>query len=71
MIGSIHAVQTVLLLLLIFIAAFAGLARRFHAPYPIVLVIAGLLISFLPHMPRIPLNPSPNTANWSSKTRAR
>lgn len=55
--GNIHAVQTVLLLLLFFVAAFAGLARRFNAPYPIILVLAGLGISFIPQIPRIPLNP--------------
>lgn len=57
MTGSVHTIQTAFLLLLVFVAIFAGLARRFQAPYPIVLVIAGLGISFLPQMPRIPLNP--------------
>src|SRR6201987_6351490 len=36
---------------------FAGLARRLKVPYPILLVIAGLLLSFLPGMPRIGLDP--------------
>jgi monovalent cation/hydrogen antiporter len=57
MTGSIHVIQTAFLFLLVFVAIFAGLARRFNAPYPIILVIAGLVISFLPQIPHIPLNP--------------
>jgi CPA1 family monovalent cation:H+ antiporter len=55
--AGIQAVQAVFLLLLVFVAMFAGLARRLKVPYPILLVIAGLLLSFLPGMPRIGLNP--------------
>ena len=55
--SSIHGVQTVFLLLLVLVAVFAVVARRLAVPYPIVLVLAGLGISFVPHMPRIPLNP--------------
>ncbi|WP_353069387.1 Na+/H+ antiporter [Tunturibacter empetritectus] len=55
--GGVHAVQAVFLLLLVFVAVFAGLARRLKVPYPILLVIAGLLLSFLPGMPRIGLDP--------------
>ena len=47
----------VFLLLLVLVAAFAVMAERVRLPYPIVLVVAGLLISFVPHMPRIPLEP--------------
>lgn len=49
--------QMLLLGLLTLIVAFAGLARRFALSYPIVLVIAGLLCSLLPHVPRVPLAP--------------
>ncbi|MGI8770035.1 MAG: Na+/H+ antiporter [Acidobacteriaceae bacterium] len=45
------------MLLLIFVASFAGLARRWSVPYPIVLVVAGLVLSFVPGIPRIPLSP--------------
>ncbi len=45
------------LFLLIVVAIFAGLARRLNLPYPILLVLAGLAISFIPHVPRVPLNP--------------
>jgi monovalent cation/hydrogen antiporter len=55
--SGIQAAQAVFLLLLVFVAMFAGLARRLKVPYPILLVIAGLLLSFLPGMPRIRLNP--------------
>jgi CPA1 family monovalent cation:H+ antiporter len=55
--GGVQLVQTVFLLLLVFVAGFAGLARRLNIPYPIVLVVAGLLLSFVPGIPRIPLNP--------------
>ena len=55
--GGVQAVEAVFLLLLVFVAMFAGLARRLKVPYPILLVIAGLLVSFLPGMPRIGLDP--------------
>src|SRR5271163_4691697 len=56
--AGIEAVLAVFLLLLVFVAMFAGLARRLKVPYPILLVIAGLLVSFLPGMPRIGLDPN-------------
>ncbi|WP_263383954.1 Na+/H+ antiporter [Granulicella arctica] len=55
--AGVHAAQTVFLLLLVMVAVFAIVARRLNVSYPIVLVVAGLLISFVPHVPRIPLNP--------------
>jgi Na+/H+ antiporter len=55
--SSLHAVETVILLLLVLVAGFAAMARRLKVPYPIVLVLAGLIISFLPRMPRVPLDP--------------
>jgi Na+/H+ antiporter len=56
--AGIQAVLAVFLLLLVFVAMFAGLARRLKVPYPILLVIAGLLVSFLPGMPRVGLDPN-------------
>jgi Na+/H+ antiporter len=56
--ASLHAVETVILLLLVMVAAFAAMARRLKVPYPIVLVLAGLVISFGPHIPKIPLDPN-------------
>jgi monovalent cation/hydrogen antiporter len=55
--SGIQAVQGVFLLLLVFVAMFAGLARRLKMPYPILLVIAGLLVSLVPGMPRIGFSP--------------
>jgi monovalent cation/hydrogen antiporter len=55
---NIQHVEPILLLLLACIVALAVLAKRFNTPYPIVLVIAGLLLSLFPRMPRIELNPN-------------
>ena len=55
---SLHAVEIVILLLLVMVAGFAVMARRLQVPYPIVLVLAGLVISFVPHIPRVPLDPN-------------
>jgi monovalent cation/hydrogen antiporter len=55
--SNIHAMEIVLLLLLLFVVAFGELARRLKTPYPIVLVVGGLLVSFIPGIPRIMLNP--------------
>jgi len=52
-----HVLQRVGILLLAIIAFFAGLARRLNVPYPILLLLAGLGLSFLPHVPRVPLSP--------------
>src|SRR5277367_5546651 len=54
---GVHAAQLILLLLLLFVTAFASLARRLQTPYPIVLVIAGLLLGFVPGIPTITLEP--------------
>jgi CPA1 family monovalent cation:H+ antiporter len=52
-----HTLELVCLFLLIVVVLFATLARRIRVPYPILLVLAGLGISFIPHVPRIPLSP--------------
>lgn len=54
---QVHGFETLLLTLLVFVVLFAALARKLSTPYPIVLVVAGLLLSFIPGIPRIPLNP--------------
>jgi monovalent cation/hydrogen antiporter len=53
----IQAAEIVLLTLLLFVVVFAALARKLQTPYPIVLVVAGLILGFVPGIPRIPLNP--------------
>ena len=51
-----HGVETILGLLVV-VAALAWLANRVGVPYPIVLVIGGLVISMNRHLPTIELNP--------------
>ena len=55
--GGIHSIEIVFLVLLLFVVVFAVLARKLRTPYPIVLVIAGLFLSFIPGIPKIELNP--------------
>lgn len=54
---DLSSLQLVLLTLLIAIALIAGVARRLAVSYPIVLVVAGLLSSFIPGVPHVPLSP--------------
>jgi monovalent cation/hydrogen antiporter len=54
---AIHNAELVFLLLLFFVAALAAVAKRLHTPYPIILVVGGLILGFIPHAPRIELNP--------------
>jgi Na+/H+ antiporter len=55
--GGIHGVEIVFLLLLLFVVVFGALAKKLQTPYPIVLVLGGLLLSFVPGVPKISLNP--------------
>ena len=57
--GGIGAqpVAEVFVILLLFVVVFALLARKLQTPYPIVLVIAGLVLSAIPGTPHIQLNP--------------
>lgn len=55
--GNVQLVQLVFLLLLLFVVAFGALAKRLQIPYPIVMVIGGALLGFIPAIPRITLNP--------------
>src|SRR5256885_15004280 len=55
--GSIHAIEIIFLLLLLFVVIFGALAQKLKTPYPIVLVVGGLLLSFIPGIPKITLNP--------------
>src|SRR5499427_4825113 len=54
--SNIH-IEMVFLLLLLFVVVFGALARKLETPYPIVLVIGGLLLSFIPSIPKITLDP--------------
>ena len=55
--SPIHQAQIVFLVLLLFVVVFTVLAQKLKTPYPIVLVVAGLLLGFIPRIPRIALNP--------------
>lgn len=54
---SLQQIQTVFLALLISVIALAALARKIQTPYPIILVIGGLLLGLVPGMPNAPLDP--------------
>lgn len=47
----------IFVLLLSFIFGLGLLARRLSTPYPILFVIGGLVISFIPHLPSLTLDP--------------
>lgn len=55
--SGIGAVEFVFLLLLFFVIVFGVLARKIGTPYPIIMVIGGLVLSFIPAVPDINLNP--------------
>ena len=55
--SEIGTVELVFLLLLLFIVVFGLLARKLGTPYPIVMVIGGLLLGFVPGIPNVTLNP--------------
>ena len=55
--GSVESLEIAFLLLLFVTIVIGALAKRLNTPYPILLVIAGLLVSFVPAVPRIRLNP--------------
>ncbi|HEX8813275.1 MAG TPA: cation:proton antiporter, partial [Terracidiphilus sp.] len=55
--GEVHAVEMVVLLLLTFVVLLGIFARKLSIPYPIVMVLGGLAISFLPGIPHFDLNP--------------
>jgi monovalent cation/hydrogen antiporter len=54
---SIHAVELAALFVLLLVTAFAAVARKLQAPYPIVMVAGGLLLSLVPGVPVITLDP--------------
>ncbi len=55
--SDIHQLEFIFLLLLVFVVGFGTLAQKLKTPYPIVLVIGGLLLSAFPGLPRLSLNP--------------
>ena len=55
--SDIRTMEMLFLLLLLFIVAFGQLSRRIQTPYPIVMIVGGLLFGLIPGIPRIQLAP--------------
>ena len=55
--SNVHAAELLFLLLLLFVVVFGVLSKKLKTPYPIVMVLGGLLLSLLPQVPNIELNP--------------
>ena len=56
--SGIHSTEETLLVLVTLVALLAAFAQRLKTPYPIVLVLGGLVLSFFPRVPHVSLNPS-------------
>jgi Na+/H+ antiporter len=54
---DIRAIELLFLLLLLFIVVFGQFARKIGTPYPIVMIVGGLLLGFVPGIPRFTLDP--------------
>jgi Na+/H+ antiporter len=52
-----HDVETVLVVLLVAVVVLAAAARAVNIPYPIVLVVGGLFLGFVPGLPDVALEP--------------
>jgi CPA1 family monovalent cation:H+ antiporter len=52
-----YDVIRLVLLLLVAVAALASVARRLSIPYPIALVVGGLVLAVMPGLPRVQLDP--------------
>jgi CPA1 family monovalent cation:H+ antiporter len=52
-----HGVETVLISLLLAVAGLGAIARWLNVPYPIVLVLGGLVLGFVPGLPDVQLEP--------------
>ena len=48
----------IIVLLFAAVAALVVVARKLDLPYPVVLVLAGLALSFIPHLPEVKLDPN-------------
>ncbi len=55
--NGIGGIQLVFLVLLLFIVVLGLLARRLGIPYPIVMVVGGLLLGLVPGVPQVTLEP--------------
>jgi CPA1 family monovalent cation:H+ antiporter len=52
-----HGVEVVLISLLLAVAGLGAVARWLNVPYPIVLVLGGLVLGFVPGLPAVQLQP--------------
>ena len=55
---GIHSTELLLLVLVAFMALLTAAAQRLKVPYPILLVIGGLVLSLVPIFPDVSLNPT-------------
>ena len=55
--SSAQSVLQLVVLLLSLVLTLGTFARRLPVPYPIVLVLGGLAMSFVPGLPEAPLGP--------------
>src|SRR5689334_14531472 len=55
--SAIGQIELVFLFLLVFIVAFGLFSRKIGIPYPIVMVMGGLLVSLVPGIPTVTLDP--------------
>ena len=55
---AIHNAELTLLVLVVLVALLAVLAQKLKTPYPIVLVLGGLVLSFFRAVPHVSLNPT-------------
>ena len=55
--SHLHFVELVLVTLVAFVALLAALAQKMKVPYPILLVLGGLVLSFVPVFPNVSLRP--------------
>jgi monovalent cation/hydrogen antiporter len=53
----VHGVELVLISLLVSVSVLAAAARSIGVPYPIVLVLGGLVMGFVPGIPEVELDP--------------
>jgi Na+/H+ antiporter len=53
----VHDVELVLISLLVAVAGLATIARAANVPFPIVLVVGGLVLGFVPGLPEVELEP--------------
>ncbi len=56
--ARIHHVELTLLILVVLVALLAVFAQKLKTPYPIILVLGGLVLSFIHGVPHVSLNPT-------------